>query len=174
MFNVQMDKIQESIKKAETDPTAVQVQMNLEGSWRMDETQPQFGGKVKLPSGEEVLFESDFPPFLGGRGMKPSPLQYCFWGGMACYASTFMLVAVAEKVEIKNFTIKTTGLVDFHQALGLGDAPPIQGLTWEVQVETDASQEELDRLNELAEERCPASWMLKNIVPFTAKVVKKL
>lgn len=172
MHNINLKKIQESIEQAKIDPSAVQVKLNLQGVWRTDESLPQFGGIVQLPSGTEVILESDFPPFLGGQGRKPSPLQYCFWGGMACYASTFAIVAANENIEIKSMTIKTTGTIDFNQALGLSNAAPIQGLTWEITVETSASAEKLVELNKLAEERCPASWMMKNIVPFKAKVTK--
>lgn len=172
MNNINLTALQQSIEKAKTDTTVLQIPLNLEGEWRMDETKPQFGGSFKIPSGEEVMQESDFPPFLGGGGRRPSPLQYCFWGGMACYASTFMLTAVSENIPIKRMKIRTTGTIDFNQAVGLGDSPPISGLTWEISVESDAAQEELDRLNTLAEERCPASWMMKNIVEFKARVKK--
>jgi uncharacterized OsmC-like protein len=172
MKNIRIEDVRAAVKKAETDPKAVQVPFDIIGEWRTDESLPQFGGKVKLSTGEDVLFESDFPPWLGGQGRKPSPLAYCFWGGMACFASTFALTAASEGIEVRNFSVRSSGLIDFHQGLGIGNQPPISGLRWEVRVESEASQEDLERLLSLAEERCPASWMLKNVVPLEAVLVK--
>lgn len=172
MQNMIDAQVEQTRQKAAVDPSAAQIRIELDGSWRMDDSQPQFGGQVRTPKGGDVLFESDFPPFLGGQGRRPSPLQYCFWGGMACMASTLAMTAAAEKIDITSLSMRTTGLVDFGRALGVGTGDPISGLTWEITVETDASQEALERLLALTEERCPASWMLRNVVPFSAKIVK--
>ena len=165
MKNVRMEPLGKTIQMAKADPSALEIRLNLEGEWRMDESLPQFGGAIKLPSGETVMLESDFPPFLGGAGRNPSPLQYCFWGGMACFGSILAVIAAQEKIEIESLRIRTKGTIDFSQPLGLSQNPPIHGLTWEVMIKSSASEDTLDRLVELAEERCPASWMMRNIVP---------
>lgn len=172
MHNINLEALSASVAKCQSDPTVFQIPMNIEGEWRVNENEPQFGAKVKLPSGEEVLFESDFPPFLGGKGRKPSPLQYCFFGGMSCLASTLALTFARENISIRSMKFKTSGMIDFNQALGLSENPPIQNLTWEICVDADISDQDLARIAELAEKRCPASWMMNNIVPYKFKISK--
>ena len=111
MKNVRMEPLGKTIQMAKADPSALEIRLNLEGEWRMDENLPQFGGAIKLPSGETVTLESDFPPFLGGAGRNPSPLQYCFWGGMACFGSILAVIAAQEKIEIESLTEKWGFLV---------------------------------------------------------------
>lgn len=173
MKNVLIDNVRATLGRSKVDEKVVQIPMDITGEWRMDEHQPQFGGNVKLASGEIVMFESDFPPFLGGQGRKPTPLMYCFWGGMSCFASTFALAAALEGIEISSLSVRMTGLVDFHQGLGIGDQPPISDLRWDITVESEADQETLDRLLLLAEERCPASWMMKNVVPLSVGIARR-
>ena len=168
MKNINHKVLRETIQKAKTEPDFLKFPLSLEGEWQMDETRPQFMGSFKIANGETVTLGSDFPPKLGGRGQSPSPLQYCFWGGMACFASIFALTASEENIEIKSLKIRTTGTIDFNQPLGLNNNAPIEGLTWEIEVDSPITQLELDRLTALAEERCPASWMMRNIVPLKA------
>lgn len=172
MNNIRIDQVRATLEKAKSDEKAVQIPMDLAGEWRMDENLPQFGGNLKLPTGETVTFESDFPPFLGGQGRKPSPLMYCFWGGMSCFASTFALTAAQEGVGIEGLSVRMTGLIDFHQGLGIGDQPPVKDLRWHVMVDSGADQATLERLLALAEERCPASWMMRNVVPLSVGISK--
>ncbi len=43
---------------------------------------------------------------------------------------------------------------------------------FEVDVETDSSDDEVQRVKLLADERCPAIWAMKNSVPYTTKATK--
>ena len=80
-------------------PPAAQLAVDLRGEWRTDATLPQFGATVKFPKGEPVL-EADFPPFLSGDGRAPSPLIYCFYGALSCYASTYAMQAAMAGVRL--------------------------------------------------------------------------
>lgn len=96
--------------------------MRLDGEWRTDETLPQFGGVVKFPQGE-VLFEADFPSFLGGEGRAPTPLAYCFYGAMCCYGATFATQAALAGVNLRSLRIGLSLTVDFHAALAVANKP---------------------------------------------------
>ena len=62
--------------------------------------------------------------------------------------------------------------VDFHTALGLGEHVPLSRFDFEVQVDTDASDEEIQRVKQLADERCPAIWAMENPVPYRTRAQK--
>lgn len=169
MHNVRIDNAEQTIEKAKTDPAAAQLKVDLAGDWRVDETKPQFGGTVKFAKGETV-FEADFPPFLSGDGRAPSPLIYCFWGALSCYASTFAMQAAMAGIEITALRSRLRTAVDFRGALGVADVTPLDAFRFEIEVETGASDADVARIKKLAEERCPAIWAMDHQVPHTIEV----
>lgn len=166
LHNVRVKQIDQTRAKAEADPQAAVLAVNLDGAWRSDEGQPQFAGTVVFPQGE-VVFEADFPPFLGGEGRAPTPLAYCFYGAMCCYGATFATQAAVAGVALKDLRINLQLDVDFRTALGLGTFPPISEFRFLVEVDTDASDDDVQRVKQLADERCPAIWAMDNRVPYT-------
>lgn len=172
LHNVRIENINETRSKAESDPSAGRLEVALTGQWRSDESSPQFGGDVKFPQGS-VLFEADFPPFLGGDGRAPTPLAYCFYGAMCCYGATFATQLAMAGVEIRGLAISLTLAVDFRTALGLGDFDPLEPFVFGVTVDTDASDEEIQKVKMLADARCPAIWAMNNKVAYTTSAHKK-
>lgn len=171
MHNVRVEQIDETKQKARQDPEAAKLAVALDGSWRSDESQTQFAGTVAFPKGE-VVFDADFPPFLGGEGRAPTPLAYCFYGAMCCYGATFATQAAMAGVEIADLKINLQLEVDFRTALGLGEFPPISSFRFTVDVDTDASDADVQRVKELADQRCPAIWAMDNPVPYTTTATK--
>jgi uncharacterized OsmC-like protein len=172
MHNVRLDQIEATAKAAVDDPTAAKLEVKLDGGWRVDEESPQFAGIVKFPKGEK-LFEADFPPFLGGEGRAPTPLAYCFYGAMCCYGVTFATQAAMAGVSLRSLQISLSLSVDFRAALGLGDVPPLSSFDFQVEVETDAPDEDVQRVKSLADERCPAIWAMQNPVAYST-IARKL
>jgi uncharacterized OsmC-like protein len=169
MHNVRVENAKQTAEKARSDPAAAQLKVDLAGEWRLDESKPQFGGTVKFPKGETLL-EADFPPFLSGDGRAPSPLIYCFFGALSCYASTFAMQAAMAGVEIKGLRARLRLNVDFRGALGVADAQPLDTFRFELAVDTAASDADIARIKRLAEERCPAIWAMDHLVPHTIEV----
>lgn len=169
--NVRVDAAADTAERAKTDPSAAQVKVDLTGEWRVDATKPQFGGTVKFPKGE-LLFEADFPPFLSGEGRMPSPLSYCFYGALSCYTATFAMQAAMAGMSIRSVRGRLRVNVDFRGALGVAQVDPLDHFRFELDVETDASETEIDRVKKLADERCPAIWAMDHQVPHTTDVRK--
>jgi len=169
MHNVRLDNALQTAEKAKADPSAAQLKIDLVGDWRVDNTKPQFGGAVKFAKGE-TLFEADFPPFLSGDGRAPSPLIYCFWGALSCYASTFAMQAAMAGIEIKALRSRLRLTVDFRGALGVAEVEPLDMFRFEIDVQTDASDVDIARVKQLADERCPAIWAMDHQVPHTTDV----
>jgi uncharacterized OsmC-like protein len=166
MHNVRVDLIEQTREAAKDDSSAAQLDVNLDGKWRVTDSEPQFAGTVKFPQGE-IVFEADFPPFLGGEGRAPTPLAYCFYGAMCCYGATFATQAAIAGVPLEDLQINLKLSVDFRSALGIGEFPPLSGFTFDVRVETSASDDDIQRVKELADARCPAIWAMSNPVPHT-------
>lgn len=165
MHNVDLESLERTL--AEGAPV---MPVQLGGEWNV-EGGPQFQGTIPYPGGE-VVFRADFPPALGGSGSAPSPLAYCFWGGVACYAMTFALEAARAGVELAALRATVRAEVDMSRALGLSERPPVEGIAWELEVEADAPAEEIERLKQLADERCPGAYCIRNPIPLETSAVK--
>jgi uncharacterized OsmC-like protein len=166
MHNVRVDQIRDTAERSKGDPSAAMLEVNLTGEWRVDSSAPQFAGPVKYPAGE-ITFEADFPPFLGGEGRAPTPLAYCFYGAMCCYGATFATQAAMAGIELRALRIGLALSVDFRAALGMGDFPPLSAFRFAVEVDTDASDTQVQEVKKLADERCPAIWAMNNVVPYS-------
>lgn len=161
MHNVNVEAVEATAAKAETDPAAVVNAIKFTGEFQTAEGAPQFRGTIPFPGGE-VDFEADFPPPMGGTGSAPNPLAYCFWGGLACYAMTFAQEAAREGVELRALRARVETDVDLSRALGVSDSPPVESIKWYLEVDADAPADRLDAIKRFADERCPGAYCIKN------------
>ena len=173
MHNVRVEQINEKAQECTQNSDAATIEFNLEGEWRVSDQEKQFGGSLSYPQGELEL-NADFPPFLGGEGRAPSALAYCFYGAMSCYGSTFATQAAMAGIVLDEMKINLKLNVDFRGALGLGSFPPLNGFKFNVKVKSSASDDQVQMVKELTDERCPAIWAMQNPVPFTTAASKML
>ena len=171
MHNVRVEQINEKAQECTQNSDAATIEFNLEGEWRVSDQEKQFGGSLSYPQGELEL-NADFPPFLGGEGRAPSALAYCFYGAMSCYGSTFATQAAMAGIVLDEMKINLKLNVDFRGALGLGSFPPLKDFQFNVQVKSSASDEEVQKIKQLTDERCPAIWAMQNPVPFSTAATK--
>ena len=162
--NVRVEHVMESAIRTARDPSVSVLDLEFEGAWRKDGSEPQFGGVVVFPRGRTLL-EADLPSLLGGAGRAPSPLSLFFFGAMASYCSTFATQAALGGLSISDLHVQLWVSVDFAWALGQGTRAPLSALVIDLEVDTDASELEMQRVKRLTDERCPAIWAMGHPVP---------
>lgn len=169
--NVNLDNFRKTINKAKENPEASKVSIRIEGDWNT-QTGLQFQSKVRTNKGEYTII-ADEPEFLGGSGVAPSPIHYCIAGGAACYAASFAKWAAMEGIKLKSLKIKAEASMDLGRSMGISDNPILKEMKWEVIVEGDASDEEMGKVKQLADERCPALYCLTNSINVSTKVSRR-
>lgn len=162
MHNVNVEAVNRTIETGEEDPAALVQKVNFNGEWQTAEGSPQFTTEIPLPDGSSIPFEADYPPHMGGRGTAPNPLAYCFWGGIACFAMTYAQEAAMKGIELKALRARVATDVDMSRALGVSDRPPVQGIDWYLEVESDAPAEVLEQLKADSDARCPGAYCISN------------
>ena len=170
--NVNIVAMQESVEAMKKDPTQAKKVKQVGGQWVFQEGEPQFRAEVEFPKGKEVL-QADFPPFLGGGGLKPDPIQYCLYGLAACFAGIFAAVAAMEGVDLKKLSVVAESKLDFSRVFGLTDNPPVEGIELTVTVSSDATPEKIQEIDRLARERCPGVYCITNPIPLKTKLIQK-
>jgi len=170
--NVNIVAMQESVEAMKKDPTQAKKVKQVGGQWVFQEGTPQFRAEVEFPKGKEVL-QADFPPFLGGGGLKPDPIQYCLYGLAACFAGIFAAVAAMEGVDLKKLSVVAESKLDFSSVFGLTDNPPVEGIELTVTVSSDATPEKIQEIDRLARERCPGVYCITNPIPLKTKLIRQ-
>ncbi len=169
MNNVNVQAVEEFAAKAGADPAAAINPVAFTGEFQTEDGSAQFRGVIPFPGGE-VVFEADFPPPMGGQGAAPNPLAYCFWGGLACYAMTFAQEAARRGVELRALRARVEAKVNLSRALGVSDDPPVDGINWNLEVDSDASPAQIQELKEISDERCPGAYCIRNPIPLNTTV----
>jgi uncharacterized OsmC-like protein len=91
---------------------------------------------------------------------------------MCCYGSTFAMQAAIAGIPIEGLRIRLRLTADFHQALGIGEVTPLSAFEFDVEIDTDSSDDDVQRVKKLADERCPAIWAMDNRVPYRTSATR--
>ena len=163
MNNVNIQEIERFVSTLEKDPSQAKKSKRLTGSWVFEEGKPQFVSTVEYPKGKVVL-NTELPPFAGGWGTSPDPIQYCLYGLAACFAVTFAATAAGEGIELKRLEVTAENWMDLRKQMGLSDENIIKKVKFTVHAE-GASRDQLEKILALAEERCPGAECVTRTIP---------
>lgn len=169
MNNINVEKIMETREKLENGEIPGDRVFEVEGKWNYGET--QFSAELKFENGSITLF-TDQPIPSGGNGNAPNPVQYCVFAMVACYCTTFMTIATLKGIEIKSLKAKGYSKVNMRAVFEVEDAPVVEEVGVQLEIESDVPFEVLEEIREMANKKCPAAYTVSNPVPFKSEVKK--
>ena len=167
--NVDMEKAGAFIEEVKKDKSKALKVKRVEGNWNLEDGKVQFTATLEHPQGSTII-EADGPPFMGGSGIKPDPVQYCLFGLAACFAQTFASIAAEKGIELKKLKVSAENKVNLSMALGLGNEPIVEKVKLSVEVLSEAEKDELKEIEELAKQRCPGVYCLTNPIKLDIEV----
>ncbi len=169
MNNVDLERAGAFAEEVKEDRSKAVKAKRVTGTWNLQEGKPQFAATLEHAAGITAV-EADGPPFLGGSGSKPDPVQYCLFGLAACFAQTFASVAAEKGVELTQLEVSAENKVNLSKALGLSDEPIVESvkLTVTASGSDDAVLGEIERL---ARERCPGAYCLTRPIKLETELV---
>lgn len=127
--------------------------------------------RVRGPAGEVV---SDMAPRVGGGGTAPTPGWYMRAALAACDATTIVMQAALDGIELTELEVTVDSLSDSRGTLGVDDSIPPGPLEVRVRIELAASNATDEQLRELvrrAEARSAVGDALARPVSVTTEVV---
>lgn len=163
--------INEMIKFAELiskDPSQAKKNKKVTGSWVFDEGKPQFASNIEFNKGK-VALNCELPPFAGGYGTSPDPIQYCLYGLAACFAVTFAASATKEGINLTKLEVTAENWMDLRKQMGISKDNIIQKVKFTVHAE-GTPKEDLMKVLKLAEERCPGTECVVRSIPLEVEM----
>lgn len=167
--NVNVERLERTIEETQADPTKAKKVNRVEGSWNLEEGKPQFSARLGFEGGE-ILVEADQPTGQGGGGTKPGPMHYCLYGLASCYAATFATMAAMMGITLNELRVTAESDVNFSRVFGLSEEPTIEEVRINILVESDALEEKIREVEDLAAQRCPGVFCLANAIPFRTRL----
>lgn len=169
--NVNLERVAESVQSGQQDGTTLRKRVSVHGEWMLNSDSAfQFRTDLEYEKGTERI-EIDSPSFLGGNGSRLGPTNYCLVGMASCFALTFAILAARQGVSLSKLAIDADCELNFGRYLDVSDEPVIEGVRFRVTAEAvDAAPEKLSAILRMAEERCPAVYMLVHPVRVQAEL----
>jgi uncharacterized OsmC-like protein len=161
--NVNVAEMQAFVAALAKDPSLGRRNKRVTGSWNLAEGQPQFSAPLEFPKGKATI-HVELPPFAGGWGTSPDPIQVCLSGLAACFAVTFAAAATAEGVRLTRLQVTAENWMDLRKQMGLSRDDIIEKVRFTVDA-AGADRATLERVLRLAEERCPGSECVTRAIP---------
>jgi len=119
------------------------------------------------------VFTKDEPPVLLGKDTGANPVEYLLAGLAGCITTSMVAHAAAKGIKIDSIESTLEGDIDLHGLLQLDDTNPgYQGINIAFKIESDASQEQLQELIELARKASPVANTIRRETPINVSLAK--
>ncbi len=122
----------------------------------------------KVDTGK-ALVEAGLHPATGGDGSFACSGDMLLEALVACAGVTLKAVATALEIELRGGKVRAEGDLDFRGTLGVDKAAPVgfKDIRLQFDLDTDASEEQLETLLKLTERYCVVYQTLRNTPPLT-------
>ncbi|WP_432545803.1 OsmC family protein [Kineococcus sp. SYSU DK004] len=118
--------------------------------------------EVTVLGDRQHVFHADTYPSFGGQDAAPSPLSYVLGALTSCHQVTGSLVAGDLGVQLGRWTFRVQGDLDPSViSRGAEGNANFDRVSIDVQVQTDATPEQFERLSAETARRCPVTQMVK-------------
>lgn len=167
--NVNAEQMNAFVAELERDPAVGKKHKVVMGEWSFPEKTTQFRATLEYPQGKAAL-AAELPPFAGGWGTSPDPIQYCLYGLAACFAVTFAATATSKGIALKRLKVTAENWMDLRKQMGLSKDAIIERVQFTVDAEADVPRERLEELLRLTEERCPGTECVTRSIPLKTQL----
>jgi uncharacterized OsmC-like protein len=119
-----------------------------------------------------ALVEAGLHPATGGSGLQACSGDMLLEALAACAGVTLRAVATALEIPVRGGAVHVEGDLDFRGTLGVSKEAPVgfEAIRLRLDLDTDATQEQLDTLLKLTERYCVVLQTLRSPTAVTAAI----
>lgn len=157
--DVNIDSVASLAEKIQQEPDVAASKWNAHVRWKGG-----FRSEAKIRDFAATV--SDEPSSLGGTDTGPNPVEQVLAALGNCLAVGYAANATASGIEIRDLNIELEGDLDLHTFLGLKEGNAgYNHISVKVNIESDASKEDLQTLHNKVTKTSPVGHTLSNAVP---------
>lgn len=121
---------------------------------------------------EPFIYDNDEPPVLLGENKGANPVEYLLHALAGCITTTIVVNAAAKGINIDEIETDFEGDLNILGFLGLPGRTSVgyEEIRVIVRIKSDATQDQLNELVDLAERRGPVFNSVKNPVPIKVRL----
>ena len=176
-----LDQMVQTVEALKNDPALARFQFRARNQWidggeNRSSIRDFYGAGVEDTSRTEpFVFTNGEPPVLLGANEGANPVEYLLHALAGCVTTTTVLHAAARGIRIHRLSTELTGDIDLQGFLALDDSVPVgyESIRIRMDIEADATDEEIDDLLAFAREHSPVCNTVCRPVPVTVERVTR-
>jgi uncharacterized OsmC-like protein len=177
---VSVTKLFGTINAIQENPTIAKFNFRAKGKWvngghnRTTINEFYGAGQTHVRS-QPFVYEMDEPPVLLGENYGANAGEYALTALSGCLTTALIYNAAAQGIKIEEVETTLSGDVDLHGFLGLDESVRngFQKIHVTFSIKSNAPEEKLRELMELAQKRSPVLDMLSHPTPVEVTMEKK-
>lgn len=176
---VNVTKLFETVGVIKEKPQIAKFNFRAKGKWidgaHGKTTINEFDGACQtFKRSQPYVFEKDEPPVLLGKDRGANPVEYVFAALDGCLTTSLIYHAAAKGIKIDEVETSLSGDIDLHGFLGLDDnvRNGYEKIKVTFKIKSDAPEEKLQELVELAQKRSPVFDIVSHPTPVEVSLEK--
>ena len=177
-----LEQMMGTIEALTNDPSLAQFEFRARNRWinggeNRSTIQGFYGAGAEDESrSEPFVYTNGEPPVLLGNNEGANPVEYLLHALAGCVTTTTVLHAAARGIEIERLSTQLVGKIDVQGLLALDDSVTVgyESIRFEMEIEADCSEEELDELLAFTTEHSPVCNTVCRPVPVSFERVKRM
>lgn len=176
-----LDQMVQTIEALKNNPTLARFQFRARNQWinggeNRSSIRDFYGaGAEDTSRTDPFVFTNGEPPVLLGANEGANPVEYLLHALAGCVTTTTVLHAAARGIQIHRLSTELTGDIDLQGFLALDDSVPVgyESIRIRMDIEADATDQEIDDLLAFAREHSPVCNTVCRPVPVTVERVTR-
>jgi len=168
-----MAALQGTVAAIQADPGIASFEFRARNQWisggeNRSVIKEFYGARVEDTSRvEPFVFTNGEPPVLLGNNEGANPVEFLLHALAGCVTTTAVIHAAARGINIRRLSTELAGTLDLQGFLALDDSVPVgyEQITIRMRIEADCSDEELEELVAVAQQRSPVFNTISRPIP---------
>ena len=175
-----VEQMVQTVEALKNDPQLAQFEFRARNQWinggeNRSTIQDFYGAGAEDESrSEPFVYTNGEPPILLGNNEGGNPVEYLLHALAGCVTTTTVLHATARGIPIHKLSTVLVGDIDLQGLLALDDEAPVgyKSIRIEMDIEADASDEEIEELISFARDHSPVCNTVCRPVPVSLERVR--
>jgi len=176
---VDVERLSQTISAIKEEPSIARFNFRAKNQWidggenRTTVSDFYGAGRTHVRS-KPFVFTKDEPQILLGNDHGANPVEYALTALAGCVTTTLVYYASAKGVKINKVESTLEGDIDLRGLLDIENVTPgYESIQINFKIDSDASEETLQELIEIAKNHSPVAYTIANPTPVNISLSKK-